>query len=138
MLKMVLPLLLVALLCSGCYTVRHKYSGPVTITNAKEVEGKPHIVKHFKKHDRQVFWLFGLAGSGEPLNVLKLAAEEARPDQAIVNFRLKDGMSTGDAFLDGLIGIVGTYSVWIEGDVVQGDTVESVAPQGPEGERMAP
>ena len=103
----------------GCYTVRHSYDGPIIITNAKEIEGKTKVVKHFKKHDRQVFWLFGLVGSGQKLNGTKLAAEEAGPDQAIVNFRLKDGMSTGDAFLDGLIGIVGTYSVWVEGDVVE-------------------
>jgi hypothetical protein len=115
----ILAVLLVFGIGSGCYTVKHRYSGPVVITNAKSVEGKRKVVKHFKKHDRQVFWLFGLVGSGEPLNGIKLAAAEARPEQAIVNFRLKDGMSTGDAFLDGLIGIVGTYSVWIEGDVVE-------------------
>jgi len=114
-----LTITLALLAGSGCYTVRHEYTGPIIITNAKQVEGKTKVVKHFKKHDRQLFWLFGLVGSGQKLNGITLAAEEAGPNQAIVNFRLKDGMSTGDAFLDGLVGIVGTYSVWIEGDVVE-------------------
>ena len=117
--RRLVTLSMVLLFSLGCYTVQHKYDGPIIITNAKEIQGKTNVVKHFKKHDRQVFWLFGLVGSGEKLNGIKLAAEEAGPNQGIVNFRLEDGMSTGDAFLDGLIGIVGTYSVWIEGDVIE-------------------
>jgi len=107
-------------LSNGCYTVQHRYEGSTIITNAREIEGKTTKVKHFEKHDRQWWLLFGFIELDEPINGPKLAAEEAGPGQAIVNFRLKDGLSTFDALLfGGLSGLFGSGSVWVEGDVIE-------------------
>ena len=112
-----------ALVASGCFTVRHTYDGPKVMTSDPEIPGIPaHKVAHFKLRDRQFFWIHGGFPVGEPLNGAALAASQIGNHDGVVNLRIKDGQDLTDAFISHIPCILtlvcGTWSVWAEGDVV--------------------
>jgi len=128
-----LALLLAVVLSSGCFTVRHSYDGDKFLTGDPSVPGVPlRVVGHFEAHDRQFFWLHGGLPRGEPLNGAALAAAEAEGHAGVVNLSLRDGQNFTDAFITHIPSILsllcGTWSVWVEGDVV--DTVDVVSEGG--------
>ena len=111
---------------SGCYTVHHAYHGDKLLTNGAGLDRPTKIVRHFEAHDRQVFWIHGGIPTGEPLNGLELAARQAGPHPGVVNLKVKEGQGMADLFythVPCLLGIVcGTWSTWVEGDVVEYET----------------
>jgi hypothetical protein len=118
-----LLLLGLALASSGCFTVRHTYSGPKVLTSDPAIPGvRIRTVAHFRARDRQFFWLHGGIPVGEPLNGAELAARQIGAHDAVVNLRLRDGQDLTDAFISHIPCILtlvcGTWSVWAEGDVV--------------------
>jgi len=115
--------LLLVLSLSGCFTVRHSYEGDHLLTSTPEVEGyKVRHVRHFEGHDRQFFWIHGGFPVGEDLNGAEQAAREIGDHDAVVNLQLTDGQNVTDAFITHIPCILsllcGTWSVWVEGDVV--------------------
>jgi hypothetical protein len=120
--------LLLLLPLVGCFTVRHEYGGNKLLTSAPEVEGyEVQKVRHFERHDRQFFWLHGGIHVGEDLNGAKLAAAEIGSHDAVVNLQLRDGQSLADTFITHIPCVLsllcGTWSVWVEGDVVDLEAV---------------
>jgi hypothetical protein len=83
-------------------------------------------VRHFEAHDRQFFWIHGGIPTGEPLNALELAAQQAGAHPGVVNLKVKEGQNFADLFythVPCLLGIVcGTWSTWAEGDIVEYET----------------
>ena len=104
---------------TSCYTMRHEYDGDIVITNATKIPGMTKQVRHFRVHDRNWYLFWGLTKVGGDANGPTLAAKEASPGQAIVNFQLEDGQGAFDAILSNSLGIVGSWSVWAEGDIVE-------------------
>jgi hypothetical protein len=112
-----------ALAASGCFTVRHSYSGAKPMTADPDIAGvRARKVAHFAVRDRQFFWIHGGFPVGEPLNGAELAARQIGPHDGVVNLRIRDGQDLTDAFISHvpcvLTLICGTWSVWAEGDVV--------------------
>ena len=109
-------------LAAGCFTVTHRYTGPMPLTNAPGLERPSRVVRHFEAHDRQFFWLHGGFPVGEPLNALALAAEEAESHDGVVNLHVRDGQNWLDILITHgpcvLSMLCGTWSAWAEGDVV--------------------
>lgn len=119
--RWLLPLLIIPL--AGCFSVRHAYDGPKILTSAPSVDGlTARKVSHFKVQDRQFFWLHGGIPVGDPLNGAALAAAQAGDHDAVVNLRLSDGQDFGDVFITHIPCVLsllcGSWSVWVEGDVV--------------------
>jgi hypothetical protein len=113
---LVLPLL-------GCFTVRHEYSGDKLLTAGPTLNGRAVTkVRHFQVHDRQFFWIHGGFPVGEDLNGAALAAREAGTHAGVVNLRLADGQDIVDMGISHIACVLtllcGTWSVWVEGDVV--------------------
>lgn len=108
---------------SGCFTVHHAYHGDKLITNGPGLERPTKIVRHFEASDRQFFWLHGFVSTGEPLNGLALAASQAGEHPGVVNLKLKEGQNLTDLLITHvpcILGFVcGTWSTWVEGDVVE-------------------
>jgi hypothetical protein len=111
---------------SGCYTVHHAYHGDKILTNGPGLERPTKVVEHFEAHDRQFFWIHGGIPTGEALNGLELAAQQAGEHPGVVNLKLKEGQGFTDLLITHvpcLLGIVcGTWSTWVEGDVVEYET----------------
>lgn len=109
-------------LSTGCFTVQHRYTGTKPMTNAPHLDHPTRVVRHFEAHDRQFFWLHGGIPVGEPLNGLDLAAREIGPHDGITNLRLRDGQNWLDIAVSHglclLTVVCGTWSTWVEGDVV--------------------
>jgi len=116
-------LLLLPMVGTGCYTVHYAYDGDKLLTNGPGLDRPTQVVRHFEAHDRQFFWIHGGIPTGEPLNALELAANEAGDHPGVVNLKVKDGQNVLDLFythVPCLLGIVcGTWSTWAEGDVVE-------------------
>jgi hypothetical protein len=108
---------------SGCFTVHHMYHGEKYLTNGAGLERPTRVVRHFEASDRQFFWLHGFVPTGEPLNGLALAAAEAGDHAGVVNLKLKEGQNLTDLLITHvpcILGFVcGTWSTWVEGDVVE-------------------
>lgn len=106
----------------GCFTVQHRYTGSKPMTNGPTLDHPTRVVRHFEAHDRQFFWLHGGVPVGEPLNGLDLAASEIGPHDGITNLRLRDGQNWLDIAVSHglclLTVVCGTWSTWVEGDVV--------------------
>ena len=120
--------LLMTTAVAGCFTVQHRYDGPKLLTPDPDVPGvKVAVVKHFKVHRRQFFWIHGGIPVGEPLNGAALAAREIGDHDGVVNLKLGDGQDVIDALIHipCLLGIVcGSWSAWAEGDVVDFEEVQ--------------
>jgi hypothetical protein len=118
-----IPALALVLAASGCFTVRHAYSGPKLMTSDPDIPGvQVRKVAHFTARDRQFFWIHGAFPVGEALNGAELAAREVGAHDGAVNLRIRDGQDLMDAFISHvpcvLTLICGTWSVWAEGDAV--------------------
>jgi hypothetical protein len=116
-------LVLVSLLASGCFAVRHSYQGDKFLTSDPDVPGlTTRAVKHFQVRDRQFFWLHGGIPVGEPLNGAALAAREAEGHAGVVNLRIWEGQDLRDTVISHgpclLTLLCGYWSVVVEGDVV--------------------
>jgi hypothetical protein len=115
--------LLLPMFGSGCYTVHHAYHGDKLLTNGPGLDRPTKVVRHFEVSDRQFFWIHGGIPTGEPLNGLELAAQQAGEHPGVVNLTLKEGQGFSDLLITHvpcLLGIVcGTWSTWVEGDVVE-------------------
>ncbi len=114
----------------GCFTVRHEYTGEKLLTAGPTLDGRAvKKVRHFEVHDRQFFWLHGGYGVGEDLNGAALAAREAGSHPGVVNLKLSDGQNIVDMGISHIACVLtlfcGTWSVWVEGDVV--DYADEVA-----------
>jgi len=111
---------------SGCYTVHHAYHGEKILTNGPGLEQPTRVVRHFEAHDRQFFWIHGGIPTGEPLNGLALAAQQADGHAGVVNLKVEEGQGFTDLLITHvpcILGIVcGTWSTWVEGDVVDYET----------------
>jgi hypothetical protein len=112
-----------ALGASGCFTVRHTYTGPKVMTPDAAIPGvRARKVAHFDVRDRQFFWIHGGFPVGEDLDGAQLAARQIGSHDGVVNLRIRDGQDLTDAFISHipcvLTLICGTWSVWAEGDVV--------------------
>jgi hypothetical protein len=107
---------------SACFTVNHRYAGEKILTNGSGLEQPTRVVRHFEAHDRQFFWLHGGVPTGEPLNALAMAAEQAGPHPGVVNLVVKDGQDLADILITHIPCVLslvcGTWSAWAEGDVV--------------------
>jgi hypothetical protein len=107
---------------SACFTVNHRYAGEKILTNGPGLEQPTRVVRHFEAHDRQFFWLHGGVPTGEPLNALAMAAEQAGPHPGVVNLVVKDGQDLADILITHIPCVLslmcGTWSAWAEGDVV--------------------
>ena len=115
--------LVLALAASGCFTARHGYAGPKLMTSDPDIPGvRLHPVSHFTARDRQFFWIHGAFPVGEDLNGAALAAREIGNHDGVVNLRIRDGQDLTDAFISHIPCVLtllcGTWSVWVEGDVV--------------------
>jgi hypothetical protein len=115
--------LLLLLPLAGCFTVQHSYTGDKLLTSAPTIAGQSVTkVRHFEAHDRQFFWLHGGFPVGEDLNGAALAAREAGNHDAVVNLKLADGQDFLDMAVSHVACVLtlfcGTWSVWVEGDVV--------------------
>ena len=114
--------LLLPMVGSGCYTIHHVYHGDKLLTNGPGLDRPTKVVRHFKASDRQFFWIHGGIPTGEPLNGLALAAKQAGDHPGVVNLKLKDGQGFVDLLITHIpcvLGVVcGTWSTWVEGDVV--------------------
>ena len=115
--------LLLPMVGSGCYTVHHAYHGEKFLTNGPGLEKPTKIVRHFEVSDRQFFWIHGGIPTGEPLNGLELAAREAGDHTGVVNLQLSEGQDVLDVLMTHVLPCVlgticGTWSTWVEGDVV--------------------
>jgi hypothetical protein len=123
--------LLLPMVGSGCYTIQHGYSGEKLITNGPGLDQPTRIVRHFEASERQFFWIHGGIPTGKPLNGLELAAEQTGPHPGVVNLKLKEGQGFTDLLITHvpcLLGIVcGTWSTWVEGDVVEYTAVPTAA-----------
>ena len=118
-----LSLLLALVPLSGCFTVRHSYSGEKLLTTDPAPPGRGvRLVRHFEAHDRQFYWIHGGFPVGEPLNAAALAAAQAEGHDAVVNLKIRDGQNITDLLISHvpcvLTLICGTWSAWAEGDVV--------------------
>ena len=118
-----LSLLLAIVPLSGCFTVRHSYSGEKLLTTDPAPPGRGvRLVRHFEAHDRQFYWIHGGFPVGEPLNAAALAAAQAEGHDAVVNLKIRDGQNITDLLISHvpcvLTLICGTWSAWAEGDVV--------------------
>ena len=118
-----LSLLLAIVPLSGCFTVRHSYSGEKLRTTDPAPPGRGvRLVRHFEAHDRQFYWIHGGFPVGEPLNAAALAAAQAEGHDAVVNLKIRDGQNITDLLISHvpcvLTLICGTWSAWAEGDVV--------------------
>ena len=118
-----LSLLLAIIPLSGCFTVRHSYSGEKLLTTDPAPPGRGvRLVRHFEAHDRQFYWIHGGFPVGEPLNAAALAAAQAEGHDAVVNLKIRDGQNITDLLISHvpcvLTLICGTWSAWAEGDVV--------------------
>lgn len=111
---------------SGCYTIHHAYQGDKFLTNGPGLDRPTKVVRHFEAHDRQFFWIHGGIPTGEPLNGLALAAAQAGPHPGVVNLKVKEGQNLADLFythVPCILGwVCGTWSTWVEGDVVEYET----------------
>jgi hypothetical protein len=115
---------LCALALSACFSVRHSYPGQKFLTAAPEVPGVRTVkVRHFARQDRQFFLLHGAVPLGSPLNGPALAAKEIGAHDGVVNLRIREGQDVADAAVSYgacvLQLLCGTWSVWVEGDVVE-------------------
>ncbi len=114
--------LLLPMFGSGCYTIHHAYHGDKLLTNGPGLDRPTKVVRHFEASDRQFFWIHGGIPTGAPLNGLALAAKEAGDHPGVVNLKLKEGQRFTDLLITHIpciLGVVcGTWSTWIEGDVV--------------------
>jgi hypothetical protein len=130
--RMLILCLALPAFASGCFTVNHRYAGEKILTNGPGLEQPTRVVRHFEAHDRQFFWLHGGVPTGEPLNALAMAAEQAGPHPAVVNLKVKDGQDLADILITHvpclLSMLCGTWSAWAEGDVVD-YTTQSTAPR---------
>jgi len=115
--------LLAALVQTGCFQVHYAYDGPKLLTTAPGVGTRARVVRHFEVHRRQFYWLFGLVPVGERVNGAEIAAAEAGGADGVVNLELADGQDLLDyAISNGLCLLqllCGSWSVWVEGDVVE-------------------
>lgn len=127
-----------AFFAAGCFPVQHVYRGPKKLTTGPGLHEPTHVVGHFQAHDRQFFWLHGGVPAGEPLNGGELAARAAGSHDGVINLQLADGQDFTDMAITHVACVLsllcGTWSVWVEGDVV--DVVDSRA-RGPAGPRGA-
>jgi hypothetical protein len=115
--------LVVPIVGSACFTVNHRYAGEKILTNGAGLEQPTRVVRHFEAHDRQFFWLHGGVPTGEPLNALQMAANQAGPHPGVVNLVVTDGQDLADILITHvpclLSMLCGTWSAWAEGDVVE-------------------
>ncbi len=116
-----LALVSVAILTSGCFSVRHSYSGDKIMTSDASIPGMSlRPAGHFEAHDRQFFWLHGGVPVGEDLNGAALAAKQAGAHGAVVNLKITDGQDCTDLAISHVACVLtllcGTWSVWVEGD----------------------
>lgn len=114
---------LAGLLQTGCFQVRYAYDGPKLLTTAPGIGTRARVVRHFDVQQRQFYWLLGLVPVGERVNGAEIAAREARGADGVVNLQLADGQDLLDyAISNGLCLLqllCGSWSVWVEGDVVE-------------------
>ena len=120
---------LCALTLSACFSVRHSYRGEKFLTAAPEVPGVRTLrVRHFARQDRQFFLIHGAVPLGPPLNGAALAAREIGEHDGVVNLRIRDGQDVADLAVSHAVCVLqllcGTWSVWVEGDVVDFEVVE--------------
>ncbi|MCP4006025.1 MAG: hypothetical protein GY725_17705 [bacterium] len=118
-----LALAAVAVFASGCFSVRHSYNGDKILTTDGSIPGVTlRPAGHFEAHDRQFFWLHGGIPVGENLNGAALAAKAAGEHDGVVNLKLSDGQDFTDMAISHVACVLtllcGTWSVWVEGDVV--------------------
>lgn len=121
--RKLISLLLALVPLTGCFSVRHAYSGDKLLTTDPAPPGRGvRLVRHFSAHDRQFFWIHGGFPVGEPLNAAALAAKQAEGHDAVVNLKIYDGQNITDLLISHvpcvLTLICGTWSAWAEGDVV--------------------
>lgn len=118
---------LAALLATGCFPVQHAYHGSKKLTTGPGLHESTRVVGHFEAHDRQFFWLHGGVPVGDPLNGAELAARAAGSHDGVINLRIADGQDFTDMAITHVACVLsllcGTWSVWVEGDVV--DVVDS-------------
>ena len=118
----------IALLCvllpfTACFGVTHGYDGDKVLTSDAGIPGFRAVpVSHFALQDRQFFFLHGGYPVGKPLNGAALAAEQIGSHDAVVNLRIWDGQDVGDSAITHVACLLsllcGSWSVWVEGDVV--------------------
>jgi hypothetical protein len=119
-----LGLSLCVLALSACFSVRHGYRGEKFLTAAPEVPGVKTVkLRHFALQDRQLFLIHGAVPLGSPLNGAALAAREVGEHAGVVNLRIREGQDVMDVAVSYgaciLQLLCGTWSVWVEGDVVE-------------------
>jgi predicted small secreted protein len=116
-------LLATSTLTTACFTVQHRYAGEKILTNGGGLERPTRVVRHFEAHDRQFYWLHGGVPTGQPLNALQMAADQAGPHPGVVNLAVKDGQDLADILITHvpclLSMLCGSWSAWAEGDVVE-------------------
>src|SRR5262245_57167544 len=121
--EFILILLLLPVLATGCFTVRHEYEGNLILTSDASIPGfRAETIRHFVARDLQFFWLHGGFPVGEPLNGAALAAQEADGHDGVTNLRIREGQDFTDTVITHVACVLsllcGTWSVWTEGDVV--------------------
>lgn len=116
---------------TGCFTVQHAYHGDKYLTNGPGLDRPTHVVDHFDEHDRQFFFLHGGVPVGEPLNALQTAADAAGDHPGVVNLEVSDGQDLFDIVVTHVPCVLsilcGTWSTWVEGDVVDFDDAAAVS-----------
>ncbi len=121
--RRILAGILAGLLQTGCFQVHYAYEGPKLLTTASGIGTRARVVRHIEVHRRRFYWLLGLIPAGRPLNGAEIAAAEAGDADGVVNLQLADGQDLLDyAISNGLCLLqllCGSWSVWVEGDVVE-------------------
>ena len=125
----ILCISLCALALSACFSVRHSYQGEKFLTSAADAPGLRAVpVRHFALHDRQFFWIHGGIPVGQPLNGAALAASAIGEHDGVVNLKIRDGQDVADLAISHIPCVLqilcGTWSVWVEGDVVDFEEVK--------------
>ncbi len=122
--SLALLLSVLAAVLPGCafYSTVYSYDGPKFLTTAPGLGAEARVVGRFEEHDRQFYLLYGLFPMGTRVNGAQLAADALGDHDAAVNLKMSDGQNLADmliTYFPCLLSLLcGTWSTWVEGDIV--------------------